>query len=114
MSGDHQVAHCRGRGLFTQSPDGPLPASTRSHRQPRSTKLPRLRFNSFRSHSCEPCAKLPPFTENKPFRIRSELAKSFRAHSYEKCACKSFKAHSYKIEAFEVPSNHTLTKRGEW
>ncbi len=42
---------------------------------------------------------------------RASIAKSFKAHSYEKFACKSFRAHSYEIWGFEVPSNHTLTKK---
>ena len=54
----------------------------------------------------------PQNSTNKSFRIKCQFAKSFRTHSYEKCACKSFRIHSYKMYGFEVPSNHTLTKKG--
>jgi hypothetical protein len=45
-------------------------------------------------------------------RVEGSQRNSFRIHSYAKTACKSFISHSYKILGFEVPQNHTLTKKG--
>jgi hypothetical protein len=36
--------------------------------------------------------------------------KSFRFHSYKKCACNPFRIHSYKNTGLKVPRFHTLTK----
>jgi hypothetical protein len=50
--------------------------------------------------------------ETTPLESIPNSTKSFRSHSYEKCASKSSISHSYKIIRLKVPPNHTLTKRG--
>src|ERR1700686_1472499 len=58
-----------------------------------------------------------PFSPNSaeitPLESIYNFAKSFKAHSYEKASRKSFRAHSCEIASLKVPSNHTLTKKGE-
>jgi hypothetical protein len=65
---------------------------------------------------CRPCLPVLHSHTFAPFYSRiwtwPWAAKSFKAHSYEKCARKSFRAHSYEIRGLEVPSNHTVTKKG--
>jgi hypothetical protein len=52
---------------------------------------------------------------NAPGRlIQLEWHKSFRMHSYKKCARKSFRTHSYKIIGLKVSWNQLLQKTGGW
>jgi len=88
---------------YENAREGHLPGYSRSH--------PISPLKYVESVPCEKIG-LAVTLKRKSFRIRCQFAKSFRAHSYEKYARKSFKAHSYKISAPEVPSNHTLAKRG--
>src|SRR6266852_2666898 len=92
-----------------------LPRSARG--SPRSVankpfSINRHSVKSFRFHSYEECPFSPRFLSCKSPRIKRHFAKSFRSHSYKKRASNSFISHSYKISGFQVPPNHTLTKKG--
>ncbi len=94
--------------------DGPaVPGSRTNHRELQrspGTGLPTSR--TVCPDNAPPTSNLPPPTSRTDLPPPTSRTKSFRCHSYEKCARKPFGIHSYAIVGLKVPWNEYLQKKG--